>query len=138
VRPEEFRDQDQQLNIIVYSFGFKNGTPVDANLLIDVRFLPNPYWQQQLRPKSGLQPEVSAYVLESDQGQEFLAVLTPLLLCTARQSAAAGKQELRVAVGCTGGRHRSVAVVEFLAATLRRDADWQVLTQHRDIEKDES
>lgn len=135
--PAELGDQAQPLKIIIFSFGFKNGAPVDANQLFDVRFLPNPYWQQELRPKSGLQPEVSAYVLDSKQGQEFLAALEPLLLCTARQSEAAGRQELRIGIGCTGGRHRSVAVVEFLAARLRRDYDWQVQTQHRDIDKDE-
>lgn len=86
---------------------------------------------------SGLQPEVSAYVLDSDQGREFLAALTPLLFCTARQSAAAGKEELRIGIGCTGGRHRSVAVAEFLATALRRESGWEVQVRHRDIDKDE-
>lgn len=132
----QYRDTVKPLKILIFSFGFKNGTPIDANQLLDVRFLPNPYWQQELRPKSGLQPEVSDYVVDSDQGKEFLGALIPLLLCIARQYGASAREELRIGIGCTGGRHRSVAVVEFLAAELRRDADWQVQVDHRDIDKD--
>ncbi|RZW22867.1 MAG: hypothetical protein EX260_05035, partial [Desulfobulbaceae bacterium] len=68
----------ENVRILLFSFGFKHGVPVDANLLFDVRFLPNPYWQEDLRPKSGLQEEVSSYVVGSDQGRDFLELLEPL------------------------------------------------------------
>jgi len=120
----------------MFSFGFKHGPARDAQLLFDVRFLPNPYWEEELRPKSGLQPEVSAYVIDSAEGQDFLAVLKPLLDCIMKQSAAGGKEEIRVGIGCTGGRHRSVAVVEYLADYLRRNPDHQIQVEHRDIGRD--
>ena len=107
---------------------------MDANLLFDVRFLPNPYWQEDLRPKTGLQEEVSAYVVDSEQGREFLGLLEPLL-----HSIVAGllknRKDLRIGIGCTGGRHRSVAVVHTLAARLSEATGLQVQTRHRDIDK---
>lgn len=122
------------LRIFLFSFGFKHGVPVDANLLFDVRFLPNPYWQDDLRPKSGLEKEVSSFVVGSDQGREFLQLLVPLILSVV-SGMAPKKRELRIAIGCTGGRHRSVAVVEALAETLSADSDFQVQPFHRDIDK---
>lgn len=124
------------LRILLFSFGFKHGVPVDANLLFDVRFLPNPYWQEDLRSKSGLQDEVSSYVVDSDQGREFLSLLEPLLLNIA--AGMDGKRDLRIGVGCTGGRHRSVAVVESLARKLSTGSDFLVRAFHRDIHKDGS
>ncbi len=125
------------LRIILFSFGFKHGVPVDANMLFDVRFLPNPYWQEDLRPKSGLQEEVSSYVVDSELGREFLKLLEPLLL-----NIAAGmdrnRRDLRIGIGCTGGRHRSVAVVEALARKLSADPDFQVRAFHRDMDKNGS
>jgi UPF0042 nucleotide-binding protein len=121
--------------ILLFSFGFKHGVPVDANLLFDVRFLPNPYWQENLRPKSGLQEEVSSYVVDSDQGREFLRLLEPLLVSIAA-GMARNKKELRIGIGCTGGRHRSVAVVEALAKLLAADSSIKVQTIHRDIDRD--
>lgn len=134
----EDRKESDPLKISIFSFGFKHGAPVDTNLLFDVRFLPNPYWQEKLRPRSGRQPAVSAYVVDSEQGREFLALLKPLLLCIAKQSVAAGKKELRIGIGCTGGRHRSVAVVESLGRTLRRESNWQLQVFHRDIDRESS
>ena len=122
------------MRVIIFSFGFKHGVPVDANLLFDVRFLPNPYWEEDLRPQSGLQDEVSAYVVDSDQGREFLRLLEPLLVSVAA-GMAENKKELRIGIGCTGGRHRSVAVVETLAAQLATDSRFQVQPFHRDIDK---
>lgn len=128
------RSAPEEPSIVIFSFGFKHGVPVDANLLFDVRFLPNPYWQEDLRPKSGLQEEVSNYVVDSDQGSEFLRLLEPLLL-----SVAAGmvpnKKDLRIGIGCTGGRHRSVAVVEALARRLSTSTGFKVRTLHRDIDR---
>ena len=77
----------ESLKVYIFSFGFKHGVPVDANLLFDVRFLPNPYWQEHLRPKSGLELEVSGFVIDSDEGKEFLSLLKPLLLSIAVQTA---------------------------------------------------
>ena len=122
------------LRIFLFSFGFKHGVPVDANLLFDIRFLPNPYWQEDLRPKSGLEKEVSTYVVDSDQGREFLQLLVPLLLSVADGMAQTGR-ELRIGIGCTGGRHRSVAVVEALAERLGTVSLFKIQPFHRDIDK---
>ncbi len=122
------------LRIFLFSFGFKHGVPVDANLLFDIRFLPNPYWQEDLRPKSGLEKEVSTYVVDSDQGREFLQLLVPLLLSVADGMAQTGR-ELRIGIGCTGGRHRSVAVVEALAERLGTVSQFNIQPFHRDIDK---
>lgn len=127
--------QSKSLNVHVFSFGFKHGAPLDAQLLFDVRFLPNPYWQEDLRAKSGLQPDVSAYVIDRGEAKQFLQALVPLLDCVMKQSAACGKEEIRIGIGCTGGRHRSVAVVEYLAAHLELDSGWQLRVRHRDIDK---
>lgn len=125
----------QHLRVILYSFGFKYGTPADANLVWDVRFLPNPYWVEELRTKTGKVSEVAEYVLLSAEGQAYLAHLKPLLAFLVEQNREVGKKTLRIAIGCTGGRHRSVAVAEKLAAFL---ADYPVdlTTFHRDIERD--
>ena len=125
----------ESLKVYIFSFGFKNGVPVDANLLFDVRFLPNPYWQEHLRPKSGLELEVSGFVIDSDEGKEFLSLLKPLLLSIAAQTTR-NRKELRIGIGCTGGRHRSVAVVEALALEFGQDPQFEVLSSHRDIGKD--
>ncbi|MBL8602461.1 MAG: RNase adapter RapZ [Myxococcales bacterium] len=119
----------------VISFGFKYGVPVDADLVFDARFLPNPHFDPALRPHSGQNPAVSGYVLESPDGAAFLSAIEgfvgPLLPKYARE----GKVVLTVAVGCTGGRHRSVALAEALGARLRGDAPGDVQVAHRDIER---
>lgn len=129
------RDESQRLRLVIFSFGFKHGVPVDANMLFDVRFLPNPYWQEHLRAKSGLEQEVSEYVVASDQGKDFLRLLKPLLLSVGVETVGARK-ELRIAIGCTGGRHRSVAVVEALAREFEQDSRFEVRPCHRDIDRD--
>ena len=130
-------EMNKRTQFVVYSFGFKHGVPVDANMVWDVRFLPNPYWQEELRPMSGCDKQVSDYVIKSEQGAKFLSLMKPLISFLLESVEKAGKNELRLAIGCTGGRHRSVAVVEslreFLAA---RDIDLYVF--HRDLEKDEA
>ena len=129
---EEMKKRTQ---IVVYSFGFKHGVPVDANMVWDVRFLPNPYWQEELRSMSGCEKQVYDYVIKSDQGTTFLSLVKPLLSFLMESAENAGKNELRMAIGCTGGRHRSVAVVESLRAFLAdRDIDLDIF--HRDLEKD--
>jgi UPF0042 nucleotide-binding protein len=115
------------------SFGFKYGIPVDADLVFDLRFLPNPHFVDALRPKTGMDPEVSDYVLNAPQTQQLLQRLLPLLEYTLPQYAREGKAYLTVAVGCTGGRHRSVTMAEELK---RRLGDrHEVVVSHRDAQR---
>jgi RNase adapter protein RapZ len=120
------------LRVTVMSFGFKYGLPLDADHVADVRFLPNPFWVPDLRPRTGLDAAVRDYVLAQDGAEAFLkgysAVLTPLLPGYTREN----KRYLTVAVGCTGGKHRSVAVVEALAQLLRGPGV-HTSTVHRDL-----
>ncbi len=127
--------RSEQLQIVLYSFGFKYGTPVDVNLVWDVRFLPNPYWVKELRPKTGKVREVADYVLQSDEAISFFLHFQPLLQFLVEQNSAAGKKTMRIAIGCTGGRHRSVAVTEKVAAFLS-ELPVEMTVFHRDIEKD--
>jgi UPF0042 nucleotide-binding protein len=120
------------LNLI--SFGFRHGVPRGLDLLFDVRFLRNPHFHPTLRPKTGLDPEVAAYALEEERGVGLLARLRDLLQFLVPLYESEGKAYLTVAVGCTGGRHRSVAVVEALAPDLRREGR-EVNVSHRDVEK---
>jgi UPF0042 nucleotide-binding protein len=116
------------------SFGFRHGTPRGADLMFDVRFLRNPHFHPTLRPKTGLDPEVAAYALGEERGAGLLARLRDLLAFLVPLYENEGKAYLTVAVGCTGGRHRSVAVVEALAPDLRRGGR-EVNVNHRDVEK---
>ena len=125
----------KQLRIVLYSFGFKYGTPMDINMIWDVRFLPNPHWVDELRPKTGKVREVADYVLQSSEAQSFINHLEPLLKFLVEQNCAVGKKTVRIAVGCTGGRHRSVAVTEKIASFLSV-FPVQLIVFHRDIEKD--
>jgi RNase adapter protein RapZ len=118
----------------IFSFGFKYGPPDEVNLLCDLRFLPNPYWVEDLRSRTGLDPAVSEYVLQSPEGLEFFRYVEPLLLLYLRQYRDSGK-ELRIAIGCTGGRHRSVAVTERLASLTLAEG-FILDVSHRDIDRD--
>jgi len=125
----------KQPAVVLYSFGFKHGVPVDVNMMWDVRFLPNPYWEEDLRPMNGCQPDVSDYVIKSRKGQEFLALLKPLITFLIDSNSGDKKKHIRFAVGCTGGRHRSVAVVEELGRYLTGNSV-AVTIFHRDIERE--
>ena len=116
------------------SFGFRYGTPEAVELLFDVRFLPNPYFEASLSMQSGLDEGVARYVLESKRGQEFFERLRGWLDFLLPLYDAEGKAYLTVGIGCTGGRHRSVAVGEALARALR-EAGREVNVVHRDVEK---
>jgi RNase adapter protein RapZ len=116
----------------VVSFGFKHGTPVDVDLLFDVRFLPNPFWVDELRDQSGLDPDVRDYVLGNELSEKFLAHLDGLFEMLLPAYVAEGKSYLTIAIGCTGGRHRSVALSEELGRRLTAHGT-QVRVQHRDI-----
>lgn len=126
-----------QMRVVLFSFGFKYGTPLDVNVVWDIRFLPNPYWVEELRPRTGKDQSVAEYVLDSQEGKTFFQLLTPLLSFLVEQNEAAGKDSLRIGIGCTGGRHRSVAVTEKLAALLTAQPV-ELTVFHRDIGKDGS
>jgi UPF0042 nucleotide-binding protein len=110
---------ESRLQVAVESFGFKHGLPLNADMVLDVRFLPNPHWDEALRPLTGHDPKVRDYVLETAAGSDFVDRLDDLLASLLPQYEAEGRSYLTVAIGCTGGRHRSVAVSEELAARLR-------------------
>jgi len=114
------------------SFGYKHGLPLDADLVLDCRFLPNPHWVPELRPLTGLDEPVRDYVLDRDETREFVDRVDDLLRFLLPHFLAEGKSYLAIAVGCTGGHHRSVAVVEELAQRLRGEG-YHLSIFHRDI-----
>lgn len=115
----------------VVSFGFKFGVPVDADLVFDLRYLSNPHFVKELRPKTGLDAEVSEFVLAAPEARELLADLSTLLGKLLPRYEREGKAYLTIALGCTGGKHRSVALTEALAAELRSAGD--IVVEHRDM-----
>jgi UPF0042 nucleotide-binding protein len=121
-----------RLKATVVSFGFKYGIPVDTDLLADMRFLPNPHWVPELRPLSGRDPEVAHYVKDRPAAQAFLDQYVPLLQTVATGYVREGKRFMTVAVGCTGGKHRSVAMTEEIAARLNA-AGIDARPVHRDL-----
>ena len=124
---------DQQLmDVHVFSFGFKHGLPVEADLMIDVRFLPNPYYIAELKPKSGLTPEVRDFIFSYQQTQDYLQKLEDLLAYTLPLYFEEGKTGLVIAVGCTGGRHRSVAVAKEIGDFVMKRG-YPTVVNHRDI-----
>jgi len=121
-----------RLKVTVISFGFKYGIPVDADFVADMRWLPNPYWVPALRGQTGRSAEVSDYVLEQDGARDFVNQYVALLTGVAQGYLREGKRFMAVAIGCTGGKHRSVAVTEEIAKHLRA-AGYDVGTVHRDL-----
>jgi len=121
-----------RLKVNVISFGFKYGIPIDADFVADMRFLPNPYWVPTLRGKTGRSPDVSDYVLGQQGAREFADAYVRLLRGVAEGYLREGKRFMAVAVGCTGGKHRSVAMTEEIARQLR-DAGYEVAPIHRDL-----
>ncbi|QJA06940.1 RNase adapter RapZ [Thermosulfurimonas marina] len=121
--------------IHLLSFGYKYGLPAEAHFLFDLRFLPNPYFVPELKPLSGKDPRIKEYVLKSPEAQRFLEALTGLFRWLIPYYEKEGRAYVVVALGCTGGRHRSVAVTEALAEALR-PLGRKVLVTHRDLEKD--
>lgn len=119
--------------VTVQSFGFKYGLPLDADAVCDMRFLPNPFWVPELRSSTGQSPEVADYVLGGPGAREFLEGYHRLLLLTVDGYRREGKRYLTVAVGCTGGKHRSVAISEALAGMLGRSPGLSVRVSHRDM-----
>ena len=124
-----------RLAVTFASFGHKNGPPRDADMVLDVRFLPNPHWQDDLRPLTGFDQRVIEYVGRDGRLKDFYDRVLPLLEFLLPQYVAEGKSHLVVAVGCTGGRHRSVVIAEDLAAHFRPDGRFVVDVAHRDVER---
>lgn len=123
---------DRQVRITVMSFGFKHGLPTDADHVLDVRFLQNPYWVDELRKLTGRDQSVADYVLEQPGAAEFASTYADLIASTLNGYRRELKPFVTVAIGCTGGRHRSVAVCEFVAGRLR-DKELAVQVLHRDV-----
>ena len=130
-------DPDNLINVKILSFGFKYGLPEEADLIIDVRFLPNPYWDPAMRPLTGRDPLVRDFVIEHPQTQAFLKKWCDLLDTVMPGYVSEGKSRLSVGVGCSGGQHRSVAIAEATATHLT-SAGYHVLTSHRDLARAES
>ncbi|HEU5140452.1 MAG TPA: RNase adapter RapZ [Bacillales bacterium] len=142
LKPRELREKiiqrfsvpsEQAFTIHVQSFGFKYGVPIDADLVFDVRFLPNPHYVDRMREKTGLDQEVSDYVFKWTETKKFLEKLLDLLLYMLPQYKREGKSQLIIGIGCTGGKHRSVALAEYIAGQLA--GDYFTHVTHRDIGK---
>ena len=134
---EDLIQHTRRTNIVfaVVSFGYKYGIPIDADLLFDVRFLPNPHYDLRLRSLTGLDKEVSSFVLESPGTSEYLERLFPLLDFLFPRYAAEGKAHLTIGVGCTGGRHRSVTIAELIGERYEKQGYYTVV-RHRDLTRD--
>ncbi|MFC4150318.1 RNase adapter RapZ [Micromonospora mangrovi] len=130
---ELFGGEDaRQLRVTVLSFGFKYGLPPDADFVLDARFLPNPYWVPELREHTGREEAVSSYVLGQEGADAFVSAYADLVNATTAGFEREGKRYLTVAVGCTGGKHRSVAIAEELSGRLRQSG-LSANAQHRDL-----
>lgn len=122
------------LGVVVYSFGFKHGMAEDADIVIDVRFLPNPYYDPEMRYMTGLDEQVKTFVMERSETKEFMTKWEALLDCVMPGYVAEGKQQLAIAVGCTGGQHRSVTLAEATGAYLQ-SRGYRVHVSHRDLSR---
>lgn len=129
----DFGSESESFRVNLLSFGFKYGLPIDADLVFDVRFLPNPYYIKHMRERTGLDPDVSDYVLKWTETQQFLQKLVELLKFMLPQYKREGKGQLVIAIGCTGGKHRSVALTEWMGKLL--SVDYPTSVSHRDIER---
>lgn len=128
--------ETNRISINVISFGFKYGVPIDADLIFDVRFLPNPHYVEQLRPQTGQDPDVYEYVMKWSETQEFLNKLLDMLNFLMPQYKKEGKSQVVVGIGCTGGKHRSVAITEYLGKVMGNSETETVRLSHRDAERD--
>ena len=126
----------KNLVITVLSFGFKYGIPSDADLVFDVRFLPNPFYYEEMRPLTGNDALVHDYVMGFDVAKEFLEKLTDMAEFLIPNYIREGKNQLVIAIGCTGGKHRSVTLASELFDALKKNQDYATKIEHRDIQKD--
>ena len=127
----------KSLFVTIVSFGFKYGIPEDADLVFDVRFLPNPYYDTELRPFTGNDQPIKDFVLKYDEAQMFLEKTTDLIKFLIPNYIKEGKNQLVIAVGCTGGKHRSVCLADEIFEALNNDESYGLKIEHRDIGKDE-
>ncbi|KZZ84878.1 MULTISPECIES: RNase adapter RapZ [Bacillaceae] len=125
--------EEQTFTVNIMSFGFKYGIPIDADLVFDVRFLPNPHYIEHMRLKTGLEEEVSSYVLKWNETTKFLEKVLDLLTFMLPYYKREGKSQLVIAIGCTGGQHRSVTLAEHIAGYYKKD--YKAHVSHRDIER---
>lgn len=132
---EVFGSNVDLLRVNVLSFGFKYGLPPDADMVFDMRFLPNPHWSEELRAKTGNDPEVSSYVLGQPLSEEFLDAILKSIKLVFTGYRNENKKYVTIAIGCTGGKHRSVAMANALASRLQaaEPTDLLVVTRHRDL-----
>ena len=126
----------KNLYITILSFGFKYGIPNDADLVFDVRFLPNPYYIEKLRPKTGNDKEIRDYVMSHDNAGVFMEKLKDMLDFLIPNYISEGKHQLVIAIGCTGGKHRSVTLANELYERFQKEEQYGIRIEHRDIEKD--
>jgi len=126
----------KNLFVTVLSFGFKYGIPTDADLVFDVRFLPNPYYFENMRPLTGNDAPVRDYVMSSDTAKVFLEKLTDMVTFLIPHYIDEGKSQLVIAIGCTGGKHRSVTIANALYEKLKGKEGYGLRLDHKDIEKD--
>ena len=126
----------ESLFVTIMSFGFKYGIPADADLVFDVRFLPNPYYVEELRPKTGNDREIQQFVMRHPQAHVFLNKLEDMIRFLIPNYISEGKNRLVIAIGCTGGKHRSVTLANELYQRLSQDEGYCLKIEHRDIEKD--
>ncbi|EOU6847317.1 RNase adapter RapZ [Listeria monocytogenes] len=130
----EFQTEDKDIfNVQLMSFGFKYGIPFDADLVFDVRFLPNPHYIDKMRPLTGLDEDVYEYVMKWPETQTFLDKLVDLLMFTLPFYKREGKTQLVIAIGCTGGQHRSVALTEFVGKAIQQK--YETTISHRDMKR---
>lgn len=129
---EEFKN----MMISVLSFGFKYGIPADADLVFDVRFLPNPYYVDELRPMTGLDDSVFNYVMDNETAKRFMGKLEDMVNFLIPNYVQEGKTSLVIAIGCTGGKHRSVTIARELYSRLIKNNEYGFRLEHRDVEKD--
>jgi UPF0042 nucleotide-binding protein len=131
------QNQDyKNLFVTILSFGFKYGIPADSDIVMDVRFLPNPYYVEELRPKTGNDPEIQQYVMQYPEAKEFVDKLEDLINFLIPNYIAEGKNQLVISIGCTGGKHRSVTLANELYKRLDGKNDYGLKIEHRDIGKD--
>jgi len=125
----------KDIAVHLQSFGFKYGTPIDLDLMFDVRCLPNPYYIEDLRPKTGNDPEVREFVMNSKVSKEYYKKLEDMLEFLIPNFIAEGKSHLSIGVGCSGGKHRSVTFINYLAKNLSKDKKLEVIVSHREEER---
>lgn len=130
------RQEYDNIFLTILSFGFKYGIPSDADLVFDVRFLPNPYYLEELRPKTGNDPEIQEFVMKSPEANCFLDKLEDMIRFLIPNYIKEGKNRLVVGIGCTGGKHRSVTLANAIYHRLQKDQKYGLRVEHRDLDKD--